>query len=279
MATKKYNPTSPGRRFMTVSTYEEITACEPEKSLLETKKKSGGRNVQGKITIRHVGGGNKVKYRVIDFKRDKDGIPAKVATIEYDPNRTANIALLNYADGEKRYILAPFGLKVGDTIVSGEKADIKSGNALQLMNIPVGTMIHNIELKPGKGGQLARAAGTYAQFVGRDGSYAQIRLSSGELRMVRQECMATIGAVSNPDNSNQNFGKAGRMRHKGIRPTVRGVAMNPIDHPHGGGEGRTSGGRHPVTPWGKPTKGARTRHNKATYKMIIRSRHSTKRKG
>jgi large subunit ribosomal protein L2 len=277
MAIKKYNPTSPGRRFMTVSAYEEITTCEPEKSLLEIKKKSGGRNVQGKITIRHIGGGNKVKYRIIDFKRDKDGIPAKVATIEYDPNRTANIALLHYADGEKRYILAPYGLKVGDTIVSGEKADIKSGNALPLANIPVGTMIHNIELKPGKGGQLVRSAGNAAQLMAKEGDYATVRLPSGEMRMIPQKSKATIGQVGNLDNENVTLGKAGRKRHRGVRPTVRGSVMNPCDHPHGGGEGKSPIGRPgPVTPWGKPALGYKTRKKKSTTTKFIVKRRNDK---
>jgi large subunit ribosomal protein L2 len=239
--------------------------------------KSGGRNNTGRITSRRRGGGAKRLYRIVDFKRNKLDVSATVERIEYDPNRTAFIALIKYDDGEQAYVLAPQRLAVGDKIVASAKADIKPGNAMPFSGMPIGTIIHNIEMKPGKGGQIARAAGTYAQFVGRDGGYAQIRLSSGELRMVRQECMATVGAVSNPDNSNQNYGKAGRMRHKGKRPSVRGVVMNPIDHPHGGGEGRTSGGRHPVTPWGKPTKGARTRNkNKASSKLIIRSRHAKK---
>jgi large subunit ribosomal protein L2 len=224
----------------------------------------------------HKGGGAKRLYRVVDFRRTKFDMAARVERIEYDPNRTAFIALVRYEDGELAYILAPQRLGIGDSVIAGAKTDVKPGNAMPFSGMPIGTIVHNVELKPGKGGQLARAAGTYAQFVGRDGGYAQIRLSSGELRMVRQECMATVGAVSNPDNSNQNFGKAGRMRHKGIRPTVRGVAMNPIDHPHGGGEGRTSGGRHPVTPWGKGTKGNKTRKNKTTDKYIVRSRNAKK---
>ncbi len=277
MAIKKYNPTSPGRRFMTVSSFEEITAKTPEKSLLETKKKTGGRNVKGKITVRHIGGGNKVKYRIIDFKRDKDGIPAKVATIEYDPNRTANIALLNYADGEKRYILAPFGIKAGDTLLSGPDADIKSGNALPLSNIPVGTMVHNIELKPGKGGQLVRSAGNAAQLMAKEGDYAQVRLPSGEVRMIPQKAKATIGQVGNLDNENITLGKAGKKRYKGIRPTVRGSAMNPCDHPHGGGEGKSPIGRPgPVTPWGKPALGYRTRKKKNVSGKFIVKRRGTK---
>ncbi len=275
MAIKKYNPTSPGRRFMTVSTYEEITTNKPEKSLLETKKNSGGRNVKGKITIRHIGGGNKIKYRIIDFKRDKDGVPAKVATIEYDPNRTANIALLHYADGEKRYILAPYGLKVGDMLVSGVGADIKAGNALPLANIPTGTMIHNIELKAGKGGQLVRSAGNAAQLMAKEGDYATVRLPSGEMRKVPQKAKATIGQVGNLDNENITVGKAGKTRHKGVRPTVRGSVMNPCDHPHGGGEGKSPIGRPgPVTPWGKPALGYKTRKKKnITSKFIVKRRN------
>jgi large subunit ribosomal protein L2 len=275
MAIKKYNPTSPGRRFMTVSTYEEITTSTPEKSLLETKKRSGGRNVKGKITIRHIGGGNKIKYRIIDFKRDKDNIPAKVATVEYDPNRTANIALLHYADGEKRYILAPYGLKVGDTLISGTTADIKPGNALPLANIPVGTMIHNIELKPGKGGQMVRSAGNAAQLMAKEGDYVTVRLPSGEMRKVPQKSKATIGQVGNLDNENITLGKAGKTRYKGTRPTVRGSVMNPCDHPHGGGEGKSPIGRPgPVTPWGKPALGYKTRKKKnITSKFIVKRRN------
>ena len=278
MAIKKLKPVTPGQRFRTVSDFSEVTTSTPEKSLLEPLTKSGGRNNTGRITMRRRGGGVKRLYRIVDFKRRKFDVPAKVIRIEYDPNRTAFIALIGYADGEQAYILAPQRLAVGDNVISGAKADIKPGNAMPFSAMPIGTIVHNIEMKPGKGGQIARAAGTYAQFVGRDGGYAQVRLSSGELRIVRQECMATVGAVSNPDNSNQNFGKAGRNRLKGIRPSVRGVVMNPIDHPHGGGEGRTSGGRHPVTPWGKPTKGARTRSNKTTDKFILRSRHQKKKR-
>jgi len=271
---KKYNPTTPGRRFMSVSTFEEITSTTPEKSLLEAKKRTGGRNVAGKITIRHRGGGAKQKYRIIDFKRNKDSIPAKVATIEYDPNRTANIALLHYADGEKRYILAPFGLKVGDSIISGEGADIKIGNCLPIANIPVGTMIHNIELLPGKGGQLVRAAGNAAQLMAKEGKYAQVRLPSGEVRMIPIKAKATIGQVGNLDNENITLGKAGRKRHLGIRPTVRGSVMNPCDHPHGGGEGKAPIGRSgPVTPWGKPALGYKTRKkNKTSSKFIVKRR-------
>lgn len=274
MAIKKYKPTSPGRRFMSVSTFEEITTDVPEKSLLEALPKKAGRNNQGRITTRHQGGGHKRKYRIIDFKRNKDGIPGHVATIEYDPNRSARIALINYEDGEKRYILAPNGLKVGDVIESGTGADIKVGNALPLADIPVGTVIHNVELYPGKGGQLVRAAGTEAQLLGKEGEYAVLRLASGEMRMVRKECRATIGQVGNLDHENINLGKAGRSRWKGIRPTVRGVVMNPNDHPHGGGEGRAPVGRKsPMSPWGKPTLGKKTRKkNHPTDKYIVRRR-------
>jgi large subunit ribosomal protein L2 len=275
MAIKKYKPTSPGRRGMTVSAFEEITCSQPEKSLLEPIKKTAGRNVNGRITVRHRGGGEKRKYRVIDFKRNKDGIPAKVATIEYDPNRTAHIALLHYADGEKRYILAPYGLNVGDTVMSGEGADIKPGNTLCIKDIPMGTMIHNIELKPGKGGQLVRSAGNAAQLMAKEGRYAQVRLPSGEVRMVLQSAKATIGQVGNIDQNNVNIGKAGRKRHMGFRPTVRGSVMNPCDHPHGGGEGKSPIGRPgPVTPWGKPTLGYKTRKKKnPTDKYIVRRRN------
>jgi len=275
MAVKKYSPTSPARRFMTVSTFEEITKKKPEKSLVETLKKTGGRNSYGRITVRHIGGGAKQKYRIIDFKRDKDGIRAKVAAIEYDPNRTANIALLHYVDGEKRYILAPVDLKVGDYVESGENADIKPGNALPLSSIPVGTLIHNIELKPGKGGQLVRAAGNAAQLMAKEGDYAQVRLPSGEVRMIRMSCKASIGQLSNIDNENISIGKAGRKRWMGVRPTVRGVVMNPVDHPHGGGEGKSPIGRpSPVTPWGKPTLGYKTRKKKnPTDKYIVKRRN------
>ncbi|MCY0902236.1 MAG: 50S ribosomal protein L2 [Firmicutes bacterium] len=274
MAIRKYKPTSPGRRFMSVSTFDEITTNVPERSLLEPLAKRAGRNHQGKITTRHRGGGHKRQYRVIDFKRNKDGIPGRVATIEYDPNRSARIALIVYVDGEKRYILAPVGLKVGDAIHAGPGADIKVGNALPLINIPVGTMIHNVELKPGKGGQLARAAGAEAQLLAKEGDYAQIRLSSGEVRMVRIECRATVGQVGNLDHENINLGKAGRKRWMGFRPTVRGVVMNPNDHPHGGGEGRAPIGRKsPMSPWGKPTLGKKTRKkNHPTDKYIVRRR-------
>ena len=272
METRVYKPTSPARRFMSVLTYEELTKKEPERSLVEYLKKNAGRNKQGKITVRHQGGGNKVKYRIVDFKRNKDGIPAKVAAIEYDPNRTAFIALLNYADGEKRYILAPVGLKAGDTVMSGESADIKPGNALPIKNIPVGTLIHNIELKPGKGGQLVRSAGNAAQLMAKEGAYAQIRLPSGEVRMISMEAKATIGTVGNTDHSNVRIGKAGKSRHLGIRPTVRGVVMNPNDHPHGGGEGKSPVGMPaPVTPWGKPALGLKTRkHKKYSDQFIVK---------
>ena len=276
MAIRTYKPTSPARRFMSVLTYEEITKKSPEKSLVEYLKKNAGRNKQGKITVRHQGGGNKIKYRVIDFKRNKLEIPAKVAAIEYDPNRSAFIALLFYADGEKRYILAPLGLNVGDTVVSSENADIKPGNALPLANIPVGTVIHNVELYPGKGAQLARAAGNMAQLMAKEGKYGMIRLPSGELRNVQLNCMATIGQVGNIDHENVNIGKAGRTRHMGIRPTVRGSVMNPCDHPHGGGEGRAPIGRPgPVTPWGKPALGYKTRDkHKASDKFIVKRRNA-----
>lgn len=274
MPIKSFKPTSPSRRQMTVSTFEEITASKPEKSLLAPLKSKAGRNNQGKITVRHQGGGHKRKYRIIDFKRNKDGIPGRVATIEYDPNRTANIALIHYADGEKRYIIAPKGLKVGDTIHSGPDADIKVGNALPLENIPVGTIIHNIELKPGKGGQLVRAAGTEAQLLGKEGDYVSIRLSSGEMRRILKVCRATVGSVGNEDHELINVGKAGRSRWLGKRPVVRGVVMNPVDHPHGGGEGRAPIGRKsPMSPWGKPTLGYKTRKKKkASNKYIIRRR-------
>lgn len=273
MGVKQFKPTSPGRRQMTVLTFDEITTDRPEKSLLRPLKKSGGRNAQGRLTVRHKGGGHKRQYRIIDFKRDKDSIPARVASIEYDPNRSANIALLNYLDGEKRYILAPHGLKVGDTVVSGPDADIKVGNALPLQNIPVGTFVHNIELKPGKGGQLGRAAGEAVQLMAKEGKYATLRLPSGEMRQVLSTCRATIGQVGNLDHENITIGKAGRNRWKGIRPSVRGVVMNPVDHPHGGGEGRSPIGRKaPMTPWGKVAIGGRTRKPKASDKLIITRR-------
>ena len=272
MAIRVYKPTSPARRFMSVLTFEEVTKKQPERSLVESLKKNAGRNKQGKITVRHQGGGNKIKYRIIDFKRNKDNIPAKVVAIEYDPNRSAFIALLNYADGEKRYILAPLGLNVGDTVVSGETADIKPGNALPIANIPVGTLIHNIEIKPGKGGQLARSAGIAAQLMAKEGDYAQVRLPSGEVRMISIKAKATIGTVGNADHSNVRLGKAGRVRHMGIRPSVRGVVMNPNDHQHGGGEGKSPVGLPaPVTPWGKPALGLKTRkHKKYSNKFIVK---------
>ncbi|NLC53510.1 MAG: 50S ribosomal protein L2 [Firmicutes bacterium] len=272
MAIKKFKPTSPGRRFVSVSSFEEITKTKPEKSLLEPLKKSGGRNAQGRITVRHRGGGHKRMYRRIDFRRDKFGIPAKVAAIEYDPNRTARIALLHYVDGEKRYIIAPEGLQVGDTVVSGPDADIKVGNALPLANIPTGTVVHNLELVRGAGGQLVKSAGAGAQLMAKEGDYAHVRLPSGEVRLVRQECMATIGQVGNINHENITIGKAGRKRWLGFRPSVRGVAMNPVDHPHGGGEGRSSIGRAPVTPWGKPALGHRTRKKKPSDRLIIKRR-------
>ena len=274
MAIKKFKPTTPGRRFMSVPTFEEITKKKPERSLVEILKNKAGRNMQGRMTMRHRGGGHKRKYRIIDFKRDKDGIPAKVAAIEYDPNRTAYIALLHYADGEKRYILAPDGLRVGDTVMSGENADIRPGNALKLVDIPVGSTVHNIELVPGKGGQMARAAGTSAQLMAREGGMATLRLPSGEMRMVPEECRATIGQVGNIDHENITIGKAGRSRWLNRRPHVRGVVMNPVDQPHGGGEGKAPIGRKsPVTPWGKPTLGYKTRKkNKASDKYIVKRR-------
>ena len=275
MAIRNYKPTTPGRRKMSALVNEEITTNVPEKSLVVTIKKNGGRNNQGKITVRHHGGGEKRKYRIIDFKRNKLNVPGKVATIEYDPNRTANIALVNYVDGEKRYIIAPKGLEVGQTIEAGENVDIKVGNSLPIMNIPVGTMIHNIELRPGKGGELARSAGSSAQILGREGNYVMIRLSSGEQRKVLGTCMATVGEVGNEDSSLVKVGKAGRSRHMGIRPTVRGSVMNPNDHPHGGGEGRAPVGRKaPMTPWGKPALGLKTRKKKQSDKFIVRRRNS-----
>lgn len=275
MAIKKYNPTTPGRRQMTVSAFEEVTGKSEIKSLMSSVKKNAGRNAYGRITVRHRGGGNKRQYRLIDFKRDKDGIPAKVASVEYDPNRSAYIALLNYADGEKRYIIYPNGLSVGDTVMSGSGADIKPGNALPLINIPLGTVIHNVELKPGKGAQLVRSAGTSAQLMAKENDFAQIRLASGEVRMVPMTCKATIGQVGNLDHENVKLGKAGRKRWMGIRPTVRGVVMNPNDHPHGGGEGKSPIGMpSPVTPWGKPTLGYKTRKkNKPSDKYIVKRRN------
>lgn len=272
MAIKTYNPTSPGRRHQTCSTFDEITKSTPERSLVVSLGKSGGRNNFGRITSRHIGGGHKQKYRIIDFRRDKINIPGKVAAIEYDPYRSARIALINYVDGEKRYILAPSELSVGDTILSGDTADIKPGNTLSLKLIPLGTIIHNIEMKIGKGAQLVRSAGTFAQLMAKDGKYVQVKLPSGEVRMILQDCMATIGQVGNLDHEKVSIGKAGRSRWLGRRPKVRGVAMNPVDHPHGGGEGRTSGGRHPVTPWGIPTKGYKTRTNKTSSRFIVKQR-------
>ena len=272
MGIRKINPITPGQRFMTVSSFEEITKKTPERSLVEDKKKNAGRNVSGKITVRHQGGGARQKYRIIDFKRNKDNVPAKVFSVEYDPNRSANIALLHYLDGEKRYIIAPLGLKVGDMIVSGETADIKVGNALPIANIPVGTMIHCIELKPGKGAQLVRSAGNAAQLMAKEGAYAQVRLPSGEVRLIPMNAKATIGQVGNIDHANIQIGKAGRKRHMGVRPTVRGSVMNPCDHPHGGGEGKSPIGKPgPVTPWGKPALGYKTRkHKNPTNKYIVR---------
>ena len=270
MALREYRPTSPGMRQLIQVDRTQLWKGEPEKVLTEGKKKTGGRNNHGRLTSGNKGGGHKKRYRIIDWKRDKKDIEGKIVRLEYDPNRTAWIALIEYKDGEKRYILAPQRVKAGDKIVSGNAVDIKPGNAMPLRSMPVGTIIHNIEMKPGKGAQMVRSAGTYAQLAGRDQGYAQVKLASGELRIVPADCMATVGAVSNPDHMNQNLGKAGRNRWKGRKPHVRGVAMNPIDHPHGGGEGRTSGGRHPVTPWGKPTKGKKTRHNKKTDQYIIR---------
>jgi len=275
MALKQYKPSTPGQRNLVLIDRTGLYKGKPEKGLTEGLTKNGGRNNTGRITARRRGGGHKRRYRVIDFKRTgKFGVPATVERLEYDPNRTAFIALIQYQDGDKAYILAPQRLKEGDTVIADKSADIKPGNAMPMSAIPVGTIIHNVEMKQGKGGQIARAGGTYVQLVGKDQGYAQLRLGSGELRLVRAECMATIGAVSNPDQKNTNLGKAGRNRWLGKRPAVRGVAMNPVDHPHGGGEGRTSGGRHPVTPWGKPTKGKRTRSNKKTDRLIMRRRHS-----
>ena len=276
MALKTYNPITPGRRGLVLVDRAGLWKGKPEKSLTEGLRNKGGRNNNGRITARRRGGGHKRRYRIIDFKRLKHDVEATVLRLEYDPNRTAFIALIKYADGELSYILAPQRLREGDKIISGDTVDIKPGNAMPMQNIPVGTIIHNVEMKVGKGGEIARSAGTYAQIIGKDQGYAQLRLNSGELRMVRAECMATVGAVSNPDQQNIKLGKAGRKRWLGKRPSVRGVAMNPIDHPHGGGEGRTSGGRHPVTPWGKSTKGKRTRSNKKTDHLIMRRRHAKK---
>jgi large subunit ribosomal protein L2 len=272
MALVKAKPTSPGRRFVIKTVHQNLHKGKPHSPLLEKKSKTGGRNNYGRVTVRHQGGGHKQHYRIVDFKRNKDGIPAQVERLEYDPNRSAHIALVLYADGERRYIVAPKGLEVGAQIMSGSEAPIKAGNCLSLRNIPVGSVIHCIELKPGKGAQIARSAGASVQLVAREGQYATVRLRSGEMRKIAVECRATIGEVSNSEHNLRSLGKAGASRWRGIRPTVRGVAMNPVDHPHGGGEGRTSGGRHPVTPWGFPTKGAKTRNNKRTNKMIVRRR-------
>ncbi|HPF69790.1 MAG TPA: 50S ribosomal protein L2 [Candidatus Krumholzibacteria bacterium] len=272
MAIRKLKPVTPTQRFRTVADFSEITRSEPEKSLLEPLRKTGGRNNNGRITVRHQGGGHKRRYRKIDFKRNKHDVPAKVFSIEYDPNRSARIALLHYLDGEKRYIIWPKGLEVGQTVVSGETAAFNTGNALPLERIPLGTLVHNIELTIGRGGQMARSAGSFAQVMAKEGEYVTLRIPSGEVRMVHKRCMATIGEVGNAEHENVVSGKAGRSRWLGIRPTVRGVAMNPVDHPHGGGEGRTSGGRHPVTPWGKPTKGAKTRKKKPSDAFIVRRR-------
>ena len=273
MGLKTFRPTTPSLRFKSVTTFDEITKDHPEKSLVTTKLRTGGRNSIGRLTVRHRGGGHKKLYRIVDFKRDKTGIPAQVAAVEYDPNRSARIALLHYADGEKRYIVHPVGLQVGATIISGPEADILIGNALPLKNIPLGTTIHNIEMRKGRGAQLARSAGSAAQLVAKEGDYAQVKMPSGEVRQIHIECQATIGQVGNLDHSNVSYGKAGRTRWLGKRPTVRGVAMNPVDHPHGGGEGKTSGGRHPVTPWGQPTRGYKTRNNKRTDRFIVKRKN------
>lgn len=272
MASKNYKPTSPGRRFVRTTDYSEVSDSKPERKLTESKHRSGGRNNLGRMTVRRRGGGHKRRYRKIDFKRDKIGVPAEVAAIEYDPNRSAFIALLHYTDGEKRYILAPQKVKVGDTLVARSDADIKPGNSLRLRQMPVGTVVHNVEIRPGKGGQIARSAGCWAQLMAKEGRYGLMKLPSGELRRVLLECRATVGTVSNPEHENRSLGKAGRSRWLGKRPSVRGVSMNPVDHPHGGGEGRTAGGRHPVTPWGKSTKGKKTRKNKRTEKYIQKRR-------
>jgi len=272
MGIKSYKPTSPGRRFQSVLTFEELSSNKPEKSLLRSLHKTGGRNCYGRITSRHIGGRHKRRYRLIDFKREKVDVSARVASIEYDPNRSANIALLHYVDGEKRYIIAPLKIEVGDMVISGEKADIKPGNALPLKCIPAGTFVHNVELKPGKGAQIIRSAGTFGQLVAKEGKYVQIKLPSNEVRLVLNECFATIGQVGSIEHENVSLGKAGRKRWRGKRPKVRGVAMNPVDHPLGGGEGKSSGGRHPVTPWGVPTKGYKTRRNKSTDKYIVSKR-------
>jgi large subunit ribosomal protein L2 len=271
---KKYRPTSPGKRFLTTLDFSELSNVAPERSLIEVRKKHAGRNNNGHITVRHRGGGTRRIYRIVDFKRGKDAVPAKVATIEYDPNRSCRIALLNYRDGEKRYILAPLGLKVGELVESGPNADIKIGNALPIRNIPVGTVIHNIELRPGQGGKLVRSAGVSAQLMAKEDEYSQVRMPSGEVRKIHIECRATIGQLGNIEHENQVIGKAGRMRHLGKRPSVRGIAMNPVDHPHGGGEARSTSGRPPTTPWGQMTMGKKTRRNKRTSKMIVRRRGS-----
>jgi large subunit ribosomal protein L2 len=272
MPVKKYRPTSAGRRFLTTMDFSELSATQPQRSLIEVRKKHAGRNFNGHITVRHKGGGTRRMYRIIDFKRSKDAVPAKVATIEYDPNRSARIALLHYKDGEKRYILAPAGLKVGDAVESGPNADIKSGNCLPIKNVPDGTVIHNIELRPGQGGKLVRSAGASAQLMAKEGDYAQVRMPSGEVRKIHVDCRVTIGQLGNVEHENQIIGKAGRMRHMGKRPSVRGIAMNPVDHPHGGGEARSTSGRPPTTPWGQMTMGKKTRRNKRTAKMIVRKR-------
>ncbi len=272
MAVKRYRPTSAGQRFITTIDTKDLTKKKPEKSLVEVKKKHSGRNNNGHITVRHKGGGTRRQYRIIDFKRQKDTIPGKIAAIEYDPNRSARIALVNYRDGEKRYILAPVGLEVGQTIVSGEAADIKTGNCLPIKNIPLGTVIHNIELRPGEGGKLVRSAGSSAQLMAKEGAYAQVRMPSGEVRRILTVCRATVGQLGNLDHENVVIGKAGRIRHMGKRPSVRGIAMNPVDHPHGGGEARSTSGRPPTTPWGQMTMGKKTRRNKRTSKMIVRKR-------
>jgi large subunit ribosomal protein L2 len=274
MPVKKYKPTSAGKRFMTTIDFSDLSKVEPERSLIEVRKKHSGRNFNGHITVRHKGGGTRKMYRIIDFKRSKDAIPAKVATVEYDPNRSARIALLNYRDGEKRYILAPLGLKVGDVVESGPNADIKTGNCLPIKNIPVGTVIHNIELRPGQGGKLVRSAGGAAQLMAKEGEYAQVRMPSGEVRKILIVCRATIGQLGNVEHENEIIGKAGRQRHRGKRPSVRGIAMNPVDHPHGGGEARSTSGRPPTTPWGQMTMGKKTRRNKRTQNMIVRKRGS-----
>ncbi len=274
MPVKKYKPTSAGKRFMTTIDFSELSKVEPEKSLIEVRKKHSGRNNNGHITVRHKGGGTRKMYRIIDFKRTKDAIPAKVATLEYDPNRSARIALLNYRDGEKRYILAPLGLKIGDVVESGPAADIKTGNCLPIKNIPVGTVIHNIELRPGQGGKLVRSAGGSAQLMAKEDEYAQVRMPSGEVRKIQVVCRATIGQLGNVEHENEVIGKAGRQRHRGKRPSVRGIAMNPVDHPHGGGEARSTSGRPPTTPWGQMTMGKKTRRNKRTQNMIVRKRGS-----